>query len=421
MELYLDNYKGFVDTLIPIKDVTFLVGENSTGKTSILKLLEVISQPNFWLNPSFNNQDIELGYFSEIVCQLPGRSKDYFSFGLYFDEEKGDCPYECFIWMKFKEDESTPVLAEFKFIVNNTCVWCNSIKQKAISYRTKPLEEGTKFSQWIRDFNDYIDVENTKIEYGSFAPFAILRAEIENEINHIDESEGRGCKIPRPFNRFQWIAPIRAKAKRWYESYRLSYSSEGDHMPVLLKKILSKKETKRGKSFMDTLELFGKNSGLFDSIEVKEGASSDSPFALIVKYGKLSVNIANVGYGISQVLPLIVELQTSSNDSFAIQQPEVHLHPKAQAAFGEFLHTNASKQKNRLIIETHSDYMINRFRYVTANSKSKISSQVLYFERDDKGTHVKHIPINSKGQFEGDAIEDYLKFFYDEEMKMLEI
>ena len=45
MRLFLDNYKGFVDTIISIKDVNFLVGENSSGKTSVLKLLEVISSP----------------------------------------------------------------------------------------------------------------------------------------------------------------------------------------------------------------------------------------------------------------------------------------------------------------------------------------------------------------------------------------
>lgn len=63
MELYIDNYKGFSDTLITFDDVNFFVGENSTGKTAVLNLLEVISQPNFWVVPDFNSDDIELGYF----------------------------------------------------------------------------------------------------------------------------------------------------------------------------------------------------------------------------------------------------------------------------------------------------------------------------------------------------------------------
>ena len=53
--LYLDNYKGFVKTFIPFLDVNFFVGENSTGKTAILNLLNILSTPSFWISPEFNN------------------------------------------------------------------------------------------------------------------------------------------------------------------------------------------------------------------------------------------------------------------------------------------------------------------------------------------------------------------------------
>lgn len=423
MELYLDNYKGFVDTLIPINDVSFFVGENSTGKTSILKLLEVLSQPHFWFNPSFNNSEIELGYFSEIV-NLLSEKKDSFSIGVYFDEEKGDSPYCGYSWMSFTDKESTPVLSSFKFVQGINSVWCDNIKENVISYRTKKIGENVSFGEWVRDFDGYEKNCEIKIKNICNMPFAFIRSIIEDKLGGNNHEGDKNIKLDYTFphinSNFFWIAPIRAKAKRWYESYKLDYSSEGEHIPVLLKKIFTKNTAKNTK-IIEALEVFGKNSGLFDKLEVRDSGSKDSPFSLRAKYGKLSINITNVGYGVSQILPPIVELLTSNSNSFAIQQPEVHLHPKAQAAFGEFLHTIATKQKNRIIVETHSDYMINRFRYTMSNSKSKLSAQVVLFERDEKGTHVKRIPINSSGQFEGEYVDDYMRFFLDEELKMLDM
>lgn len=424
MELYVDNYKGFTDTIIPIKDVTFFVGENSTGKTSILKLLEILSQPQFWLNPSFNNTEIELGYFSEIVNQLSAK-KDSFSIGVCYDHTSDGSPYSSFSWMKFRNKQSTPELCGFKFIINSKSIWCENIKEDVICYRLKEIRENVSFNEWIHDFESYGDCKEIKVKHAINMPFGFIRSFIIDYISEAKNEEDTGKKhirymSPMVSNRFYWIAPIRAKARRWYESYKLGYSSEGEHIPVLLRMILSKDKAKE-KKIIEAINTFGKNSGLFDSLEVRDGGFSEAPFSLRVKYNKLSVNITNVGYGISQILPPMIELLTSNEASFAIQQPEVHLHPKAQAAFGEFLHFAATKKKNRVFVETHSEYIINRFRYVVANSKSKISAAVLLFERDEKGTHVKEIPINSKGQLEGNAVENYMKFFFDEEIRMLEI
>ncbi len=51
--LYIDNFRGFDDTYIPLKEVNFFVGENSTGKTSILSLINLLYDYSFWLRPDF--------------------------------------------------------------------------------------------------------------------------------------------------------------------------------------------------------------------------------------------------------------------------------------------------------------------------------------------------------------------------------
>ena len=69
--LYVNNYRGFSKTFIKLTDVNFLLGENSTGKTSILSLINIISNQKFWFSQEFNTDEVELGYFSEIISANP--------------------------------------------------------------------------------------------------------------------------------------------------------------------------------------------------------------------------------------------------------------------------------------------------------------------------------------------------------------
>ena len=64
--LFVDNFRGFSDTCIPITDVNFLVGENSTGKTSVLGLLKLFSGPGFLMGRDFSDEHVSFGHFADI-------------------------------------------------------------------------------------------------------------------------------------------------------------------------------------------------------------------------------------------------------------------------------------------------------------------------------------------------------------------
>ena len=93
---------------------------------------------------------------------------------------------------------------------------------------------------------------------------------------------------------------------------------------------------------------FGKRSGLFQNIDVKNfGGSMGNPFQLKVKVRGPNSNIIDVGYGVSQILPILAHILESTYFSRAsilygpmpsslLQQPEVHLHPRAQAELSSF-------------------------------------------------------------------------------------
>lgn len=421
--LYVDNYKGFVDTFIPFLDVNFLVGENSTGKTAILNLLNILSTPSFWLSPEFNNETVELGYFNEIVNQCSS-DKSYFSIGIDFKERKSKESSQYF-WMKFKGKNNLPCIAEYMTIIEDKSVLV-TLSSTSIYYQTMSYK-GENFIDWIPKHRKFTTLKKKlqPIKFFKTPPLGILRNIIKMEVIGKTENISKNkIIIPPIFTSILWFSPIRAKAQRVYESFKQSFSPEGDHIPNVLKTIMSSRDKGNDGGIVDALIKFGKESSLFDNILIDEyGRGKGAPYSINVLYDSLSIKITNVGYGVSQVMPLIVEIVTAKNDTITIQQPEVHLHPKAQAAFGELIYNSVAENKNTFIIETHSDFTINRFRYKSAQSKekNKISGQILFFERHSKGTTVTPIKINENGQYPMDMPKTYGTFFIDEELKMLEI
>lgn len=184
---------------------------------------------------------------------------------------------------------------------------------------------------------------------------------------------------------------------------------------------LARQHPREWKALKNKLVDFGAAAGLFDEIEIKSlGKHEGTPFQIEVrKRGKkLSGpwrNLVDVGYGVSQVLPLVTELMRPDAPSLVLlQQPEVHLHPSAQAALGSlFCHLAADRQ---IVVETHSDFLLNRIRMDIRDKKSPLSPSdvsILYFERSEIDVHIYSIRIDEQGNVV-DAPPSYGNFFMEE-------
>jgi predicted ATPase len=120
-----------------------------------------------------------------------------------------------------------------------------------------------------------------------------------------------------------------------------------------------------------------------------------------------------------------MEMLQSKSGLFSIQQPEVHLHPKAQSAFGGFLYQVVQHEKGTMtsVVETHSDYIIDRFRYRMKESENKVPAQVLFFRNDGKHNIITSVKIKNDGKYdtESEAFEDFRSFFIDESLRVMEL
>lgn len=127
-------------------------------------------------------------------------------------------------------------------------------------------------------------------------------------------------------------------------------------------------------------------------------------------------DLTHVGVGVSQVLPILVLSLLANTDSTLIfEQPELHLHPKVQTRLADFF-ISMNLIDKQCIVETHSEYLINRLRYLVAISKgdSLSNNSILYFvEKEDTFSKYNEIRINKYG-----VIKDWPKGFFDESEKL---
>ena len=192
-------------------------------------------------------------------------------------------------------------------------------------------------------------------------------------------------------------------------------------MPMVLMN-LSTSEQSRWQELKTKLENFGKASGLFTDIRVRKlGRSSMSdPFQLQIKVRGPRGNIVDVGYGISQILPILVRILTTRRSTrFLLQQPEVHLHPKGQAELVSLLIDMAKNSDHVFIVETHSEAMINRARIEIMEGGVKPKDiSLIYLEPEGNKVKVHNISFDKKANMIG-VPDSYGDFFLQEHEKLL--
>lgn len=119
----------------------------------------------------------------------------------------------------------------------------------------------------------------------------------------------------------------------------------------------------------------------------------------------------HVGFGITQVLPIVVAaLSASKGDLLLIENPEVHLHPSGQAQMGQFL-GDVARSGVQLIVETHSDHVLNGIRRAVKGGRLTPDQVALHFfrPRSDQGAQVLSPQIDSNG-----GIDTWPDGFFDQ-------
>ena len=128
----------------------------------------------------------------------------------------------------------------------------------------------------------------------------------------------------------------------------------------------------------------------------------ESVRSLLASEAGLTLNVANMGEGISQLLPIVVSaLSLRRQETLLIEQPELHLHPAAQANLGDlFAESLASKPGGQFLIETHSKHLLLRLRrHVASGVLDHDDVIVLYIDKADSKSRITVMRLDELGSF----------------------
>ena len=446
--LFIDNFRGFINTYIPIADVNFLVGENSTGKTSVLGLVRMISSPDFLYSSEFSDSLVRFGHFSDMVS-VHAEDQSYFRIGFAWEEEEADeasTKKRALVttgWLAtYASHEGMPYIRKFTFCKGGPRIslLLPNHKDSSVYFKldessppndVKAIRESV-FPEWINDHSGGVaksHYQKLRAPFHGRAPLLYVLSLVFHQHLEGQTKKKNGASFlhyASPMSspsELTWVAPIRTKPRRTYDELALDFSPEGTHTPYLIRRLL-RSRTAATTKFRNLLNSIGESSGLFQSIKTKNfGKGATAPFELDVILDGKPLNLCTVGYGVSQSLPVLVEiLARPPNTWFAIQQPEVHLHPRAQASLGDVLFQTAVADQKRFLVETHSDFTIDRFRMNLREPRDiELSSQILFFERKEKHNTVTPLEIGERGELPAEQPDTYRDFFLREEMRVLEI
>ena len=431
--------------------LTLLVGENSTGKTSFMAMARTLADVAYSRRvPDFKEEPYDLGSFDEIAHHRGGRGGRAETFEAGFTIVKKTSarrvtastnaqPYDFAVTFKKKGTAPTPV----RMRLSHGQTWV----EVSLEARLWQIRFGTPRGAWesSRPFPNVLDAD-----YGMILPpfyFFSVRTTFDDPESNPRPIPGQTNELPtaedhelidglvesyrssvfsydrdRPYA----SAPVRSKPRRTYDPSRPTRDPEGDYVPMYLARICFQDQSKWNE-LQNALEGFGKAAGLFDEISIKQLGRRDSePFQVQIRKSGTKAkgpprNLIDVGYGVSQVLPVITELlRPDAPSMFLLQQPEVHLHPSAQAALGSLFCQVASPDR-KLVVETHSDHLLDRVRMDVRDGKGLLKPEdvsILFFERGDLEVNIHSLRLDQEGNVL-DTPLSYREFFLRETRRSL--
>jgi predicted ATPase len=152
--------------------------------------------------------------------------------------------------------------------------------------------------------------------------------------------------------------------------------------------------------------------GVAEDVDTQDKGKFGHEMKVRLSTGDQPHDLTHVGVGVSQVLPIVVSCLLANRDTTLIfEQPELHLHPRVQTLLADFFISMAQLGK-QCVLETHSEYLINRLRFrAAAADKDAISSisKLFFVEKRDGASAFREVHINQYG-----AILDWPDGFFDQ-------
>ena len=415
-EIRVQGYKSLVGATLHVRPLTLLAGTNSSGKSSIMQPLLLIKQTmEAPYQPAgalvLDGAHVQAETAGELVSAIEKARPKFFSLGLNGKQVMGPISFKRNFDFAYKQNDSN-----FAFMHHKS----TSISDKAREIYITPestwaiihsqLDSDRQLLYNLEETTGEVDVEN------GFLVFIIKDA--DGAIKSTLTATG---VVENMLSSLMHIPGLRRKPERSYAATFFKEQIKGT-FDAYAAGLISQWQQQQDTEKLAKLNDYLRRLGLTDSVTAKvknanevELSVSRLPAGSKGKPRKADmVNIADVGIGVSQVLPILVALIAAQEGQIVyVEQPELHLHPRAQVVMAELL-AEAANRGVRVIVETHSSLLLLTVQTLIAQDKIKNTDVALHwFARDAKGaTQVEYVQPDEDGAY-GEWPED----FGDVEMK----
>ena len=398
-EFRAQNFKSWQDTgTLQFAPLTGLFGANSSGKTSILQVLlmlkQTVERPPDWNEPLYFGDEeslVNLGSFDDIIH---GHEHD-----LSLD-----------IIMSWKLPKQISVEENLiDFLSLSTSI--NNKYERLVS-------DGFRYTAGERDFEIepyWIEhkLKFTTITVDPFRCYGVIKPTGALEsLFYLQEA------FENLFSRILYLGPLREYPRR-------RYSWEGNHPKGIGQygeKTISAMLSGRIRRLPtdDQIPKWLQKLELIDSYDVRPLSDTGRDYELLVKQhkGGPEVPLTDVGFGVSQVLPVLILCYYAPESSILIlEQPEAHLHPKVQSELADVLIDVVKNRKVQIILESHSAHLLHRLQRRIAEEKLSADDTAFYFCQINDGTsEIERLKVDEYGNilnwpqnFFGDDLGDLVE------------
>ena len=405
-QIQVKGYKSLIDATLHVRPLTLLAGTNSSGKSSIMQPLLLLKQTmEASYNPAgalvLSGAHVQAETARELVSKIDNTLENCFSVrfegnNVYPNNIMGFAgnPYS-FLELNYQVNKENFRLVSQKSMYNSV----------------------NKFNLSVPDSWKLLDTGLTNDDLYGKARYenGFLVLDLMNKSDKYQGQINHSLTLEPVFNLLYHIPGLRNNPKRSYLSTFFQDQIRGTFDLYAAGTIAQWQQQNNVKALAqlnDSLQRLGLTNSVTAKVKNAnevELSVNRLPAASKTKPRKADmVNIADVGIGVSQVLPILVALIAAQEGQIVyVEQPELHLHPKAQVAMGELL-AEAANRGVRVIVETHSSLLLLTVQTLIAQGKIANTDVGLHwFTRNAKGaTDVQYVVPDEDGAY-GEWPEDF--------------
>lgn len=373
--LRLINFKCFADSGdIPLAPLTLIFGRNNIGKSSILQSLLLLRQtldsPEYGPRLNLGGLLYAAGSYADIVHQHRSGQRMQMRFGLGWMPSLGRAPLSGDVMFEFSSDEPQPPRL-------------SSLEVKSPDIQSVLVQRGRGRGgpyELLINGKNLGGEKQANFHFGIDRFFPLIGPEpphVGRPHSGREKSRARAEATLRvlewELRRLKAVGAFRQPPDRRYE-FQGQVRDVVDTIGKRVVNALIEDSTRRGRGgeLIRSVNRWLNHMGGVRLMPFRRISRAARIFEVRIRdtdSGRWA-NFADVGFGIGQAFPVLVEgLRTPPGGMFLVQEPEIHLHPDAQLAMADFL-IDLAKTGRHVIVETHSEHLLLRVRHRIAEAKS---------------------------------------------------